>query len=123
METLKITAEEYSKKNRKAADRLALAVFRAGFPETFDVEVTSAHGKAAVKFAIDEKRINDAKGYHQAIFKYELAKGSDAQLEKLAKAAQDEDGMGDLDGLTYVDSIEVVAEFTNKFDKVWGSLG
>ena len=133
MERLKFSATDFAraapslkKRNeaRRISDKIAQEVFRAGFPETFEIELSGLGSETLkVTYEIDEKKINEGKSHHQVIFVYGLTVASSKQLRTTLKSIIDEeDDDNDLSYLTSINEIEVIGEFSNKFDSVWGII-
>jgi hypothetical protein len=117
-------------KDRKVIDQIAEKVQGEGFPEKFDLPVKTEDGEELVlHYELYEKSINDdKKSYHVVTFTYEYARETVVEIRAMLKKAEqdpsDEDGTkyDELhEELNANDIIHVMAEFGDKFTKVWGT--
>lgn len=114
--------------DKKMLDQLAEKLQSQGFPEKFDLPVKLSNGAdLTLEFELYEKSINEAKSHHQITFTYEHTRETTLKIRTLLKQAEkdDEDTDGDkYDALSdelRTDMIHVVAEFAEKFTKVYGT--
>jgi hypothetical protein len=114
--------------DRKMVDLLAQKIQSDGFPEKFTLPVKISNGADLVlEFELYEKSINEQKGFHQVVFTYEHTRDTTIKIRALLKQAEKDDE--DTDGEKYDelydelkhDMIHVVAEFSDKFTKVYGN--
>jgi hypothetical protein len=110
-------------------DQLAEKIQSQGFPEKFTLPVVLSNGaELTLEFELYDKSINDSKGHHQVTFTYEHTRDTTVKIRTLLKQAEKDDE--DTDGDKYDDLYEelkhdifhVVAEFSDKFTKVWGTV-
>lgn len=115
-------------KDSKMLDQLADKIQSQGFPEKFTLPVKLSTGADLVmEYELYEKEINDSKSHHQITFTYEHTRETTVKIRALLKDAEkdDEDTDGDkydqlYDELKH-DMIHIIAEFSDKFTKVWGT--
>lgn len=126
--TLSKAFEASMLKDGAMLDQLAQKIQGDGFPEKFTLPVKLSNGAdMTFEYELYEKTINDAKSHHQITFTYEHTRETTIKIRALLKQAEkdDEDTDGDkydelYEELKY-DMIHVIAEFSEKFTKVWGT--
>jgi hypothetical protein len=115
-------------KDGKMLDQLADKIQSQGFPEKFAIPVKLASGvDLTLEYELYEKSINDSKSYHQVTFTYEYTRETTVKTRTLLRQAEKDDG--DDEGEKYdemyeelkYDMLHIIAEFGDKFTKVWGT--
>ena len=115
-------------KDGKMLDQLAEKLQGQGFPERFELPVKLSTGaEITLAYEMYEKSINEAKSHHQITFTYEHTRDTVVKVRLLLKDAEKDDS--DEGGEAYdklydelkTDMIHVMAEFKDKFVKVWAS--
>lgn len=114
--------------DQKMLDQLAEKLQGQGFPEKFVLPVKLSNGaELTLEWELYEKAINENKSRHHVTFTYEHTRETTIKIRQILKQAEkdDEDTDGDkYDALSdelRVDMIHVIAEFTDKFTKVYGT--
>jgi len=116
-------------KSKAMLDQLAEKIQGQGFPEKFTLPVkTSTGAEITFVYELYEKSINENKSYHTVTFTYEHTRDTIVKIRQLLKDAEkdEEDDDGEKydqlhDELNAADIIHVMAEFSDKFTKVWAT--
>lgn len=112
----------------KMLDQLAEKLQGQGFPEKFVLPVKLSNGaELTLEWELYEKAINENKSRHHVTFTYEHTRETTIKIRQILKQAEKDDE--DTDGEKYdklsdelsVDMFHVIAEFADKFTKVYGS--
>ena len=115
--------------DRKMLDMLAEKLQTQGFPEKFSLPVKLSSGAEIVlEYELYEKSINEEKGYHTITFTYEHTRETTVKIRTILKDAEKNES--DTEGEAYdklydelrYDMFYVMADFKDKFEKVWGSV-
>lgn len=115
-------------KDKGMLTQLADKIQNQGFPEKFTLPVKLSNGVDLVmEYELYEKHINEAKSHHQLTFTYEHTRETTVAIRSILKQAEKDDTDDDGDKYDKLseelkhDIIDVVAEFGDKFTKVYAT--
>lgn len=111
-------------KSHDVVDQISRDLHEKGFPASFKLSLRT-HDRESIDltFDLEDKKINDSKGFHAVSFVYELNHASSSKIHNMLHAAESDDEKYDqLTSDFWFDELTVTAEFGKEFEKVYGIL-